>query len=49
MSDAQVTSGKLVVVAISSSVIGLHDNDVGDVTLNDDGSLEWGFHEISWE
>ncbi len=45
MSDAQVTSGKLVVVAISSSAIGLHDMMWGEVTLNDDGSLEWGFHE----
>ena len=45
MSDAQVTSGKLVVVAISSSVIGLHDMMWGDVTLNDDGSLDWGFRE----
>ena len=45
MSDAQVTSGKLVVVAISSSVIGLHDMTWGEVTLNDDGRLEWGFRE----
>jgi hypothetical protein len=45
MNDAQVTSGKLVVVAISSSVIGLHDMMWGEVTLNNDGNLEWGFHE----
>jgi hypothetical protein len=45
MSDAQVISGKLVVVAISSSVVGLHDMAWGEVTLNGDGSLEWGFHE----
>ena len=45
MSDAQVTSGKLVVVAISSSVIGLHDMMWGDVGLNDDGRLDWGFRE----
>ena len=45
MSDAQVTSGKLVAVAISSSVSGLHDMRWGDVTLNDDGSLKWGFQE----
>ncbi len=45
MSDAHVTSGKLVVVAISSSVIGLHDMTWGEVTLNSDGCLEWGFHE----
>ncbi len=45
MSDAHVTSGKLVVVAISSSVIGLHDMAWGEATLNSDGCLEWGFHE----
>lgn len=46
MSNAHVTSGKLVVVAIiSSSVIGLHDMTWGEVTLNSDGCLEWGFHE----
>lgn len=45
MNDAQVTSGKLVVVAISSSELALHDMIWGEVTLNDDGSLEWGFQE----
>jgi hypothetical protein len=45
MSDAHVTSGKLVVVAISSSVIGLHDMTWGEVTLNSEGCLEWGFQE----
>jgi hypothetical protein len=47
MSDAHVTSGKLVAVAIiSSSVIGLHDMTWGEVTLTGDGCLEWaGFHE----
>lgn len=45
MSDAHVSSGKLVVVAISSSVIGLHDMTWGEVTLNSDGCLEWGFRE----
>jgi hypothetical protein len=45
MSDAHVTSGKLVVVAISSSVIGLHDMTWGEGTRNSDGCLEWGFHE----
>jgi hypothetical protein len=45
MSDVQVTSGKFVVVAISSSMIGLHSMTWGEVTLNDDGGLEWGFHE----
>jgi hypothetical protein len=45
MNDAQVTSGKLVVVAISSSMTGLHSMTWGEVTLNDDGGLEWGFHE----
>jgi hypothetical protein len=45
MSDARVTSAKLVVVAISSSVTGLRNMMWGEVTLNDDGSLEWGFHE----
>lgn len=45
MSDAHVTSGKLVVVAISSSVIGLHDMTWGEVSLDSEGCLEWGFHE----
>lgn len=45
MSDARVTSAKLVVVAISSSVTGLRDMMWGEVTLGDDGSLAWGFHE----
>jgi hypothetical protein len=44
-SDARVTSGNLVVVAISSSVIGLRDMMWGEVTLNDDGTLKWGFQE----
>lgn len=45
MSDARVTSGELVVVAISSSVMGLHDMTWGEVALNSNGCLEWGFHE----
>lgn len=46
MSDAKVTSGKLVVVAISSSIIGLHDMTWGDVDLTADGCVGWGdFHE----
>lgn len=45
MTDAQVTPGKLVVVAILSSVIGLHDMTWGEVTVTSDGCLEWGFHE----
>jgi hypothetical protein len=45
MSDARVTSAKLVVVAISSSVSGLREMMWGEVTLGDDGSLAWGFHE----
>lgn len=45
MADAAVTAGKLVVVAISSSVIGLHDMTWGDVTLTGDGCLAWGFTE----
>lgn len=43
--DAQVTSGKLVVAAIRSSASGLHDMEWGEVTLNDDDCLQWGFHE----
>jgi hypothetical protein len=43
--DAHVTSGKLVVVAILSSVIALHDMMWGEVTRASDGCLEWGFHE----
>lgn len=45
MADAEVSSRKLVVVAISSSVIALHDITWGDVTLNDDGYLVYGFSE----
>lgn len=45
MADAQVTSQKQVVVAISSSVIGLHDMTWGEVTLTAAGCIEWGFNE----
>ncbi|MFE6926072.1 hypothetical protein ACFVAV_34015 [Nocardia sp. NPDC057663] len=41
-----VTSGRLVVVAISSSRRGLHSAEWGEVTLSDDGYISWeGFHE----
>lgn len=45
MADAEVSSKKLVVVAISSSAIALHDITWGDVTLNDDRCLVYGFSE----
>jgi hypothetical protein len=40
-----VTSGKLVVVAISSSPSGLHEVRWGDVSLTSDGCLTFGFSE----
>lgn len=43
--DALVTSGKLVVVAISSSAIALHGMTWGDVTVDSGGYLVWGFSE----
>lgn len=45
LTDAHVTTGKLVVVTISSSTMGLHDLTWGEVALNDEDCLEWGFHE----
>ncbi|TDV52212.1 hypothetical protein [Actinophytocola oryzae] len=45
MADAKVSSNKLVVVAVSSSAIALHDIIWGDVTLSDDGYLDFGFSE----
>lgn len=44
--DPVVTSGRLVLVAISSSVRGLFAVEWGDVELNSAGFVEWtGFHE----
>lgn len=40
-----VTTGKLVVVAISSSPSGLYELTWGDVSLTDDGCLEFGSSE----
>ncbi len=40
-----ISSGKLVVVAISSSVNGLHDMTWGEVSLAEDGCLQFGFNE----
>lgn len=45
MRDELVSSGKLVVVAISSSVNGLHDMTWGEVVLGEDGCLQFGFNE----
>lgn len=44
--DPAVTSGRLVLVAICSSVKGLHSLEWGCVVLVDGGRLDWdGFHE----
>lgn len=44
--DPAVTSGRLVLVAISSSVRGLFSVEWGNVQLGQDGFVEWdGFHE----
>jgi hypothetical protein len=40
-----LNKGKLVVVAISSSLHGLHNVEWGDVALGPGGFLEWGFKE----
>lgn len=45
ISESLVTSGKLVVVAISSSAMGLHDLQWGEAGLTQDGCLQWGFNE----
>lgn len=45
MTDSAVTANKVVVVAISSSPMGLHAMRWGDVTVSADGRLEWGFVE----
>ncbi|WP_327141143.1 hypothetical protein [Nocardia sp. NBC_01327] len=53
--DPAVTNGSLVLVAIRSSVKGLHSVEWGEVRLVEGGRLEWfGFHEDllespSWE
>lgn len=43
--DDSVTANKVVVVAISSSPMGLHAVSWGEVRLTQDGCLEWGFTE----
>jgi hypothetical protein len=45
ISDALVTAGKVVVVAISSSPMALHAMGWGEATVTDDGCLAWGFFE----
>jgi hypothetical protein len=45
ISDALVTAGKVVVVAISSSPMVLHAISWGEVTITSDGRLEWRFVE----
>lgn len=45
ISDALVTAGKVVVVAVSSSPMGLHAMSWGEVTITNDGCLEFGFLE----
>jgi hypothetical protein len=45
ISDSLVTARKLVVVAISSSSLGLHDLQWGEAGLTGDGYLRWGFNE----
>lgn len=43
--DSSVTADRVVVVAISSSPMGLHALRWGNVTVAGDGRLEWGFIE----
>jgi hypothetical protein len=43
--DSSVTSGKVVVVAISSSPLGLYAMRWGQVSVANDGLLKWGFEE----
>lgn len=45
MADASVTANKVVVVAISSSPMGLHEMTWGEATVTIDGHLQWGFKE----
>lgn len=45
MADSLVTANKVVVVAISSSPMGLHEMRWGEATVTDDGYLRWGFAE----
>jgi hypothetical protein len=45
MNDSSVTAKQVVVVAISSSPMGLHALSWGSVTVTGDGRLEWGFME----
>lgn len=45
ISDSLVTANRVVVVAISSSPMGLHAMSWGGVTFTSDGRLEWGFSE----
>jgi len=45
MSEALVTTGKVVVVAISSSPMALHAMSWGEATSTSDGRLKWSFVE----
>ena len=44
-SDESVTANKVVVVAISSSQMGLHEVSWGEATVTDAGHLDWVFSE----
>jgi hypothetical protein len=45
ISDALVTTSKAVVVAVSSSPLGLQEMSWGEVTITNDGCLKFGFSE----
>lgn len=45
MADSLVTANKVVIVAISSSAMGLHRMSWGEATVTGDGYLQWGFTE----
>jgi hypothetical protein len=45
MADSLVTANKVVIVAISSSSMGLHEMRWGEATVTGDGYLQWGFAE----
>ncbi|WP_237081332.1 hypothetical protein [Mycobacteroides abscessus] len=45
INDGSVTANKVVVVAISSSPMGIHDMSWGEASVTGDGRLQWGFAE----
>ncbi|AGB22278.1 hypothetical protein Mycsm_01901 [Mycobacterium sp. JS623] len=45
MGDSSMTANKVVVVAISSSPMGLHEMSWGEARVTDDGRIAWGFTE----